>query len=429
MRAKGGIAVSIVALFGTLAWAAAAPGQTLTPSQQLGRSIYFDANLSINLNQACADCHAPETGFTGPSGDVNAHGAVYEGSVPGMFGNRKPPSAAYATPSPILYVSHAGAFTGGNFWDGRATGEKLGSPAADQAQGPFLNPREQGLPDSACVVYRVCNPVVPADYPVTFEDVWGAGACAIPWPEGLDAACGTAGSTLELPAGVRAAIEEAFDRVALSIAAYEASAEVNAFSSLYDASFGGKAVLGRQAQDGYALFRGKANCHRCHVGDGRNALFTAYAYDNLGVPVNPENPVYDWDPGFVDQGLGAFLATRTDYQGYAAANMGREKIPTLRNVATGACEAGYEPCVTKAYGHNGYFKSLRAFVHFLNTRDVLPACPGPYTEAEALQAFCWPVPEVAATVNRTDVGDLGLTPAEERAMVAFLATLSDGTAP
>jgi len=26
-------------------------------------------------------------------------------------------------------------FVGGNFWDGRATGEKLGNPATDQAQG------------------------------------------------------------------------------------------------------------------------------------------------------------------------------------------------------------------------------------------------------------------------------------------------------
>ena len=46
---------------------------------------------------------------------------------------------------------------GGNFWDGRTTGEKLENPTADQAQGPFLNPVEQALPDSACVVYRVCT--------------------------------------------------------------------------------------------------------------------------------------------------------------------------------------------------------------------------------------------------------------------------------
>lgn len=39
--------------------------------------------------------------------------------------------------------------------DGRATGEVLGNPAADQAIGPFLNPVEQGLIDEICVIYRV----------------------------------------------------------------------------------------------------------------------------------------------------------------------------------------------------------------------------------------------------------------------------------
>ena len=137
-------------------------------NEQLGKSIFFDESLSINNNLACAGCHAPEVGWTGPDKTINADGAVYQGSIPGRFGDRKPPSAAYATLSPVLYMDKKGLFTGGNFWDGRATGEKLGTPAADQAQGPFLNPLEQALPDSACVVYRVCNPVVPGDYPVLF---------------------------------------------------------------------------------------------------------------------------------------------------------------------------------------------------------------------------------------------------------------------
>ena len=91
--------------------------------------------------------------------EINQAGAVYEGSVPALFGNRKPPSSAYATSSPILHFSiekKKALFVGGNFWDGRATGEKLGNPAADQAQGPFLNPLEQALPSPAEVVSRVC---------------------------------------------------------------------------------------------------------------------------------------------------------------------------------------------------------------------------------------------------------------------------------
>ena len=62
----------------------------------------------------------------------------YEGAVPGRFGNRKPPASAYAGGSPFLrYDEAAGAWVGGMFWDGRATGRTLGDPLAEQAQGPF----------------------------------------------------------------------------------------------------------------------------------------------------------------------------------------------------------------------------------------------------------------------------------------------------
>ena len=118
---------------------------TLTPKEQLGQAIFFDQNLSTNDNQSCATCHGPAAGWTGADSAINAHGAVYEGSIPGAFGDRKPPSSAYATFAPILHVDKKGRFVGGNFWDGRATGERLGSPAAEQALGPFLNPMEQAL--------------------------------------------------------------------------------------------------------------------------------------------------------------------------------------------------------------------------------------------------------------------------------------------
>ena len=83
----------------------------------------------------------------------------------------------------------------------------------------------------------------------------------------------------------------------------------------------------------------------------------------------------------------------------------------------------------KAFGHNGYFKSLGGIVHFYNTRDVKPLCPVSYTEAEALAADCWPPPEVPENVNTDELGDLGLTSDEEAAIVAFLKALSDGYMP
>jgi cytochrome c peroxidase len=83
----------------------------LMPEEQLGKSIFFDTHLSINQNQACAACHGPGAGWTGPSSYINTHGSVYEGSIPGRFGNRKPPSAAYATQSPIFHQDKKGLFT------------------------------------------------------------------------------------------------------------------------------------------------------------------------------------------------------------------------------------------------------------------------------------------------------------------------------
>ena len=66
----------------------------------------------------------------------------------------------------------------------------------------------------------------------------------------------------------------------------------------------------------------------------------------------------------------------------------------------------------KAYGHNGYFKSLEEIIHFYNTRDV-----------EA-----WPAPE-CRNVNTDELGNLGLTAEEEAAIVAFMKTLTDGYQP
>jgi len=394
----------------------------LRPEEQLGKSIFFDDNLSINQNQSCAACHAPEFGWTGPDSAINAGGSVYEGSIPGRFGDRKPPSAAYATLSPIFHQDKDGLFEGGNFWDGRATGEKLGNPAADQAQGPFLNPKEQALPDSACVVYRVCNPVVPGDYPVSFEDVWGSEACSIAWPADVDLVCATEGAIVELSPADRATSDMAYDNIALAIAAYEDSPEVNAFSSKYDQTFGGKVKLSKEEQRGYALFRGKGMCQRCHPGNGPEALFTDFTFDNLGVPQNPENPA-GAAPAFVDPGLGGFLKNAGYSEEVYQAEWGKHKVPTLRNADLGTGE------IVKAYSHNGYFKTLEGIVNFYNTRDVKDVCPGPYTEAEALAANCWPEPEVAENVNTDELGDLGLTPDEEAAIVAFLKTLSDGYLP
>jgi len=388
-------AVAIALVIGLAVVGDAGANGQLSELEQVGKLIFFDENLSLNGDQSCASCHGPEVGFTGPLEDTNEHGAVYEGSVPGSFGDRKPPSAAYATLSPIFNQDKSGLFEGGNFWDGRATGEKLGNPAADQAQGPFLNPKEQALGVSADVVERVCA----SGYGGLFRQVWSSDDYHVCDPANVDGA---------------------YDAIALSIAAYEDSTEVNAFSSKYDQTFNGKVKLSKEEQRGFALFRGKGLCHRCHISNGPQALFTDYSFDNLGLPQNPENPA-GVAPDFVDLGLGVFLMNAGYSEQVYEAEWGKQKVPTLRNVDLRPTED-----FVKAYGHNGYFKTLESIVHFYNTRDVLDTCPGAYTEAQALAANCWPAPEVPENVNTDELGNLGLTADEEAAIVAFLKTLSDG---
>jgi cytochrome c peroxidase len=391
----------------------------------LGDEIFEDTNLSIGRNQSCESCHVSEWGFTGPDGLANAAGAVYEGSIAGAFGDRKPPSSAYSTLSPVLHRSRQGGglFVGGNFFDGRATGEKLGNAAADQAQGPFLNPVEQALPDAACVVYRVRDE---SSYIDDYITLWGDNITTINFPAQavMDEICSTpvaqAGEHVPLSLADRAKVNQEYDNIAISIAVYEESH--NLFSSKFDASRRGLYKLTQQEQRGFALFQGKAGCDGCHTSSGQQPAFTDHTYDNLGVPRNPQNPVYSYDPGFVDFGLGGFLSTRPEWIAYSVTERGKMRVPTLRNV-----DLRPHPSDVKAYMHNGVFKSLEEVVRFYNTRDVLPLCPSNgMAHRDQWGVTCWPAPEVGENVNTTEIGNLKLTPEEEAAVVAYLRTLSDG---
>ena len=202
-------------VFGSGAGVAIASG--LTPEQQLGKELFFD-NISDPDWVSCATCHAPNVGFTGPIPGINLDGAVYRGAIPERFGNRKPPSAAYATLSPIFDYDkkELELFIGGNFWDGRATGEKLGNPAADQALGPFLNPVEMNNAQKQEVLEQIAT----SKYASLWEEVWGE----------------------PISYETEAEVEANYDRVGL-IAAYEDSSEVNQFSSKYDYYLNGEIDL------------------------------------------------------------------------------------------------------------------------------------------------------------------------------------------
>jgi cytochrome c peroxidase len=387
--------------------------QSLTPIEQLGKFLLFDTNLSIPPGQDCAACHAPEAGYTGPDSAINAAEAAYPGAVHTRVGGNKPPSAAYGGDSPVLYYDDVDeVWVGGMFWNGRATGWTLGDPLAEQAQGPFLNPLEQNVHNAKLV----CIKVAQSSYTSLFESVWGLGS--------LD--CSNDG------------VPTTYEYIVRSIAAYERSAEVNPFSSKFD-SFWDNATgasldvmlidadnwedyTGYGLEDeevyGLALFndedKGKCSlCHTLDLGSAGYPLFTDFTYDNLGVPKNPANPFYSmpqkWNPdgaAWIDYGLGGFLQNA----GYPAevyeSELGKHKVPSLRNV-----DLRPYPEFVKAYGHNGYFKSLEEITHFYNTRDV---------------DLMWPDPEYPDTINTDELGNLGLTTQEEASIVLFMTTLSDG---
>jgi cytochrome c peroxidase len=414
----------------------------------LGRALFFDPSLSANGTQSCASCHAPEVGFTGSDALSNAGGAVYMGALPNHFGNRKPPASAYAGDSPELYFdTEQGGWFGGMFWDGRATGSVLHDPLAEQAQGPFLNPLEQALPQAQVL----CVKVKKSEYAGLFEDVWGAGS--------LDCARDVVG---------------VYEKIGRSVAAYERSSEVNPFSSKFDlfwenALAAGKDVTrikcssggmggggmgcpgGGMDPDRWTAFRNlglsdtelqglavfndpnRADCASCHTlepGPGGYPLFTDFGYDNIGVPKNPENPFYSmpaaWNPNgasWVDVGLGGYLKSAGYGPDVYEPQMGKFKVPTLRNV-----DLRPSPGFVKAYGHNGYFKSLEEIVLFYHWRGMMDngGCMGGGMGMGGMgcdgMESMFPPPEVDQ--NRAS---LGMFPRPQvDTIVAFLRTLSDG---
>src|SRR5215467_8938864 len=47
------------------------PNNKVQQIELLGKLLLYDKELSVNRNQACAFCHMPETGFTGPVSELN----------------------------------------------------------------------------------------------------------------------------------------------------------------------------------------------------------------------------------------------------------------------------------------------------------------------------------------------------------------------
>ena len=212
------------------------------------------------------------------------------------------------------------------FWDGRA------ADLEHQAEGPLTNPIEMAM-TPAEVVERVR--AVPGYLPL-FRRAFGEAAVT-------------------------------FDNIGKAIASYERT--LVAGNSPYDRHRAGDPdALSASAVRGLALFTGKANCKACHAGFN----FTDESYQNTGAGMNRPDP----DPG-------RFAVTKI------AADRGKFKVPTLRNIAQ-----------TAPYMHDGSEETLRAVVEFYNRGGT-------------------PNPNLAPLIK-----PLNLTEKEQRDLVAFLESLT-----
>jgi cytochrome c peroxidase len=416
-------AVLLIAVFGLNNQGQAQ--NALTPLEELGQFLYFDTNLSEPNGQSCASCHEPSVGFDDPVDFL----PVSEGVIPGLFGTRNSPASSYAMYSPTFYFDNEEElWIGGQFWDGRGTGYVLGDPLADQALGPFMNPVEM----ANIAKYQVVNDVATSAYRGLFQSVWGY------TQKQMDR---LAKARVDTPDVVLA-----YDRIALSIAAFERTQLFGQFSSKYDAylaeclKIGGdmddcavgtgraadraaKKVFTQKERVGMKLFMGENNndgimepgegamCSACHIADWTLAadyhppvqsplwapegwvppIFSDFTYDNLGIPLNPEIADLIGEPQPLDYGLGAVLGDEEEY--------GKFKVMSLRNIG-----------LTAPYGHNGYFKTLTEITDFYSSRD----------------SGAWEPAEYELTVNHDELGNLGLSAKDIDALVAFMLTLSDG---
>ncbi|MEJ2694536.1 MAG: cytochrome c peroxidase [Candidatus Thiodiazotropha sp.] len=342
---------------------------------ELGRKLFFDTNLSSGSNQSCASCHDPANGFADPRARVDA--PVSEGSVGGEFGSRNAPTAAYAAFAPVFGTVAAqdqtpetdSKYQGGEFLDGRA------ADLVEQAKGPFLNPVEMNNASAAEVVSKVQN----ASYSADFIELFGADAF---------------GDTAT-----------AYHNIATAIAAFEASQEVNPFSSKFDAYLAGQYSFTASELRGFNLFKdaNRAKCANCHTlgNTSRESLFSNFRYYNIGTPSNPQNPANIADSGYVDEGLGGSSVIDPLDQ---AAERGKFKVPTLRNVE-----------LTAPYMHNGVYGTLEEVVlHY---------------DIQVANLFITPEvddPNIAAEMNAGTYVGLNLSDQDRADLVNFMLTLTDG---
>jgi len=359
---------------------------TSLTKEELGNKLFFDANLSLRGNLACATCHNPASAFMDnryrTTGDANTvEGALSIGDDNITLGGRNTPTAMYAAFIPEFGEDENGEYIGGLFHDGRALNLKA------QAKGPILDTTEMMMPDATAVIERV---IENSEYVENFKTLYGE--------------------------SIFDDIDTAYDALAESIAKFEKSDTFAPFSSKYDrskldSSDSNYYEMSKLETQGYALFfdSSQTNCVKCHsinsASESEQEIFSNFKYANIGTPQNSVALMErDGNSDTIDLGLGG----RDDINDTTL--YGKIRIPTLRNIA-----------VTAPYMKNGVFNELRTVLEFHNRMSIEDDDSlNPETNAP------WQEAEVANTIDHELLRmDRKLSSDELDALEAFLKLLTD----
>ncbi len=341
----------------------------------LGRALFFDANLSKERTQSCATCHDPARAFSDGRG-TGVAAAVSLGGDLKSIGDRNAPSISYAALTPEFHINSEGDYVGGMFWDGREAN------LAAQAGGPPLNLIEMGFENKVEVIQRLQeNPA----YLTSFKNLFGE--------------------------DVFQDIEASYSEMTNSIAAFEKTEFFSPFDSKYDRYLRGEYELSKEEELGMTLFFSSfTNCNLCHqlnsADNSSTETFTNYRFHNIGLPKNKGlREINGLGSEVVDRGL--FDNPKIS----ALSEAGKFKVPSLRNVA-----------ITAPYMHNGIFKELKTVVQFYNKYNAR----GSAAQINPETGETWGEPEVADNISLNELQS-GPSQDEKRvdALVAFLRTLTD----
>jgi len=369
--------------------------RSLARRELLGKLLFNDRSLSEPRGTSCRSCHQPVQGFAGLN-DAPRFIGTPQGSRVGVFGLRAAMSNAYQSLIPAFdFRADNGELEaiGGHFWDGRALSLEA------QALGPLLNPAEMNNASASAVVAKVQNSPLARTFRAEF---------------GADAFADTA---------------TAFSNIGVAIAAFNRSAQLQTFSSKYDAMIQGRATFSAAEQRGMALFRDplRANCAGCHLmnpasSNPKDSPFSEFTYYATGIPRN-FNLSQNFDPNFYDLGLCGPNRSKPTLPASAPAGItvenfcGKFRMVSLRNVTE-----------RPTWMHNGVFKSLREVIRFYSTRNTDPTrWYGPSGVANDLpSAYLANIEKNKAPFNRpVNAGPL-LSEPEIDDLLAFLRTLNDG---